>query len=64
MAKITERDSSTNEKFQHIPASLKSDKSEKKIFPEIHRNRIEQRISIITVLMTMIAMTVISANMH
>lgn len=33
MAKITERDSSTNEKFQHIPASLKSDKSEKKKIP-------------------------------
>ena len=36
----------------------------KKKCPEIHRNRIEQRISIITVLTTMIAMTVISANMH
>ena len=62
MAKRTERDLSTNEKFQHIPRSLKTDKLEKKSCSEIHRNWIEQRIRITTILRTMITMAIMTAS--
>lgn len=61
-AKRTERDLSTNEKFQHIPRSLETDKLEKKSCSEIHRNWIEQRIRITTILRTTITTTIMSAN--